>query len=99
MHSEINGIINCQDTTRLRGAVLYVTLLPCYDCMKAVTNAGIKEIIFYEIYNRIKAGGKETEKEDEVWDLAKKANVKIRQYDGKIYLKQEEFKKFKVINN
>jgi len=95
MHSEINGIINCQDTTRLRGATLYVSLLPCYDCMKAVTNAGIKEIVYFEIYERIKAGGKGTEKENEVWDLGKKAGVKIRQYQGKIYLKQEEFEKFK----
>ncbi|MDO9399700.1 MAG: deaminase [bacterium] len=84
-HAEMNGIINCQDPSRLRGATLYSATFPCYDCMKSLNNAGIKEIIYYTEYKRIKSGGKETEKENEAHELADKRNIKIRKYNGKIY--------------
>lgn len=79
-HAEINGIINAQDTTRLRGAIMYSVMLPCYDCMKSLNNAGIKEVVYAEEYSRIKEGGKDTEKENEVWGLAEKKGIKIRKF-------------------
>jgi len=83
-HAEINGIINSQDTTRLRGATLYTVSSPCYDCMKALNNAGIKEVVYYDKYKRIKSGGDGVEQEDdEVWDLAKKRGIVIRKFEGK----------------
>jgi len=84
-HGEMNGIMNAIDTSRLRGATLYTATFPCYDCMKSLNNAGIKEIIYFEEYERIKAGGKETEKENEARELADKRGIKIRKYDGKVY--------------
>jgi deoxycytidylate deaminase len=50
--------------------------------MKSLNNAGIKEIVYYEEYERIKKGGKETEKENEARELAEKRNIKIRKYEG-----------------
>ena len=84
-HAEINGIINAQDTRRLRGATAYCTVLPCYDCFKALNNAGIKELVYHEIYKRIQTGGEKFEEENEIWNLAKKRGIKIRQYKGKVY--------------
>jgi dCMP deaminase len=86
-HAEINGIINAQDATRLREATLYTVLFPCYDCMKALNNAGIKEIVYYEKYERIKAGGQETEVEDEAIELAKKSKIVLRKYEGGVLIK------------
>ncbi len=86
-HAEINGIINAQDTQRLRGATLYTVVFPCYDCMKALNNAGIKEIIYFEEYERIKSGGKETEKEDEAKELADRRGIKLKKFEGDIHLK------------
>lgn len=83
-HAEINGIINCQDTRRLRGATLYTVVFPCYDCMKAMNNVGISEIIYLEKYERIQTGGENFEEENEALELAQKRNIKIRKYDGKI---------------
>lgn len=83
-HAEINGIINAQDPTRLRGATAYTLLFPCYDCMKAFNNAGIKEIVYINEYKRIQTGGEKHEEENEAWDLARKRNVKIRKYEGKL---------------
>jgi dCMP deaminase len=87
-HAEINGIINTQDTRRLRGATLYTVTFPCYDCMKSLNNAGIKEIVYFEEYERIKSGGKETEREDEAKELADRRGIKLRKYEGGLYLQK-----------
>ncbi|MFH1427298.1 MAG: dCMP deaminase family protein [Patescibacteria group bacterium] len=84
-HAEINGIINAQDTRRLKGSTLYSATFPCYDCMKSLNNAGIKEIVYLEEYERIKAGGNETEKENEARELADRKSIKIKKYNGLIY--------------
>lgn len=88
VHAEINAIINAQDTRRLRGGTLYTTFLPCYDCMKALNNAGIKEIVYQDIYKRIQTGGEKFEEEHEARDLAERRGIKIRKYEGKIYINQ-----------
>jgi len=85
-HAEINGIINCQDTTRLRGATLYTATFPCYDCMKALNNAGVKEVVYLEKYERIKTGGEGKEEENEAYELADKRGIVLRKYDGGIYV-------------
>jgi len=85
-HAEVNGIINSMDATRLRGAILYSATFPCYDCMKSLNNAGIKEIIYYQEYKRIKKGGKGTECENEARELAEQRGIKLRKYTGKVYV-------------
>ncbi len=82
-HAEINAIINAQDARRLRGATAYMILFPCYDCMKAMNNAGIKEIVYCEEYKRIKTGGENFEEEKEAWDLAQRRGILIRKYSEK----------------
>jgi dCMP deaminase len=82
-HAEINGIINAQDTRRLRGSTMYTVLFPCYDCMKALNNAGVKEIVYYQEYERIQTGGEKFEEEDEAKELAEKRGIKIRQFQPK----------------
>lgn len=83
-HAEINAIINAQDSSRLRGATVYTALFPCYDCMKAFNNSGIKEIVYLKEYKRIQTGGEKQEEENEARDLARKRKIKIRQYAPKI---------------
>lgn len=84
-HAEVNGIINCSDTKRLKGATLYSVLFPCFDCMKAMNNVGISEIVYLNEYKRIQTGGEAFEEEDESLELARKRNILIRRYDGRIY--------------
>lgn len=85
-HAEINGIINAKDSSRLRGATLYSVIFPCYDCMKALNNAGIKEIVYYEKYERIQTGGEKKEEEDESEELAQKRGIVIRKYEGELMI-------------
>ena len=89
-HAEMNGIINAQDPTRLRGATLYTGIYPCYDCLKSLNNAGIKEIVYLGKYERIKTGGESKEEENEAAELAAKRGMIVRKYDGKIIVNNED---------
>ena len=44
-HSELNAILNYRGGS-LEGATLYVTLFPCNECAKAISQAGIAEIVY-----------------------------------------------------
>ena len=90
-HAEISGIINAYNPMRLRGATLYTVVFPCYDCMKALNNAGIKEIVYLRTYKRIKSGGKGYEVEDEAWELAERRGIAIRKYTGRIFVADDPF--------
>lgn len=45
-HSELNAILNYRGN--LEGSKIYVSLFPCNECTKALIQAGIKEVIYYE---------------------------------------------------
>lgn len=45
VHAEINCILNSV-THSLTGSTLFCTLFPCNECMKAIINKGITEIVY-----------------------------------------------------
>ncbi len=81
-HSEINAIMNAGNPNKLKNAVLYVGVMPCYDCMKALNNVGVKRIVYLEEYERIKDGNKGTEKEIEAKELADKRGIILEKFSG-----------------
>lgn len=49
VHAEMNAIIQAaKHGVSINGATLYCTFIPCVDCLRAIINAGIKEVIFDE---------------------------------------------------
>lgn len=48
VHAEMNAILNSRND--LRGSRIYTTLSPCKECMKAIAQTGIKEIIYLNKY-------------------------------------------------
>lgn len=48
VHAELNAIISARRD--LSGCRLYVTHFPCNECMKAIIQAGIKEVVFLNMY-------------------------------------------------
>lgn len=44
VHAELNAILN--STTSLKGCRIYVSLFPCHECVKAIIQSGIREIVF-----------------------------------------------------
>ncbi|MGA2667048.1 MAG: dCMP deaminase family protein [Patescibacteria group bacterium] len=82
VHSEMNAIINAGDTSKLKGATLYITVFPCYDCMKALNNLGIKRIVYLDDYLRVLDGSDGTKKkaEPEARELAIKRGIICEQF-------------------
>lgn len=45
-HAEQNAIVNAaKHGSRIDGATLYCTMVPCYTCIKLIVNAGINRIV------------------------------------------------------
>ena len=44
VHAELNAILN--SISHLKGCTIYVSLFPCHECVKAIIQSGIQEIIY-----------------------------------------------------
>jgi dCMP deaminase len=51
IHAEINALIKC-DFATIGEKKIYLTHSPCKMCAKAIINAGIKEVIYKNIYDQ-----------------------------------------------
>lgn len=71
VHAELNAILNYKGES-LKGTTLYVTLIPCYECAKAIIQSGIKKIVYlnFRDYFTNKA----------TFKMLKSAGVEIVQY-------------------
>ncbi len=49
LHAESNAL-DFAGLPMARGAVLYSTVIPCYDCAKRIVNAGIEKVFYAEYY-------------------------------------------------
>jgi len=81
-HAEMNAIMNALDSRQLEGSTLYITILPCYDCLKQLANLGLARIVYLTDYARVTPDGK-AESEKEVWELAQLADIEIVKYEGR----------------
>ena len=51
LHAEANAITKiAQSNNNSKGATLYVNTSPCIECSKLIIQAGIKRVIFQELY-------------------------------------------------
>lgn len=51
LHAETNAISKCaRFNSSTEGATIYVTLSPCFDCSKFIIQAGIKRVVYKELY-------------------------------------------------
>lgn len=51
IHAEANCICKCsKQGISSEGGTLYVTLSPCYECAKLIIQAGIKRVVYEELY-------------------------------------------------
>lgn len=77
LHAEANAILKvAKSTNNARGATLYLTLSPCKDCSKLILQAGIRKVVFVNLY-----------KDSEGVDFLEAAGVEIEQIKN---IKDEE---------
>ncbi|MDE6652299.1 MAG: dCMP deaminase family protein [Paramuribaculum sp.] len=51
LHAEANAITKvARSNNSSEGATLYVTASPCLECSKLIIQAGIKRVVFHELY-------------------------------------------------
>jgi dCMP deaminase len=48
-HAEINALIQCSDPDAVHTVI--VTCFPCFRCLKALLNTGVKELVFSQFYD------------------------------------------------
>jgi dCMP deaminase len=86
-HAELNAISFCAGSPHqeLDGGTLYITLLPCNQCMKSIVQVGIKRIVFRDYYLKRGMGGKisDSEKPEDALEVAKIARIQVEKYDPK----------------
>ena len=47
VHAEANAIHHCSDPSRLKGAVVYVTLFPCAQCAKMLIHHQVASVVYW----------------------------------------------------
>jgi dCMP deaminase len=73
IHAELNAILfAARKGNSIEGATLYTTLSPCPDCTKAISQSGIKKVVYAELYDRSPAN----------WaDILVDAGIEVIQYN------------------
>jgi len=67
IHAEVNAILQAARTgVAVEGATVYVTASPCWNCFKALMNAGITKICYAEFY-----------RDERIFEIAKKMHVPL----------------------
>ncbi len=70
LHAEINALLKL-DYNNPKEKIMYLTLMPCEYCAKAIVNSGIKKVVYKSDY-RDKSG----------IEILKKANIIVCKYDN-----------------
>lgn len=86
IHAEINAINRAKEAKgfEIQGSTLFITALPCRECMKDIVDAGVKEIVYTDYRSdsgSIISNKKSIEASKETASLG---NVSIRVFDGDI---------------
>ena len=69
MHAEANAITKvARSSNSSEGATLYVTASPCIECAKLIIQAGIKRVVYAELY-----------RDTDGIDLLKRAGIDVEQ--------------------
>ena len=76
VHAEANAIVQAASNgVRIDGAGIYVTASPCWGCFRLIANAGIKRIVFGELYRDQKIFTNAQEAGIELVDFSKQVSA------------------------
>lgn len=67
VHAEANAIAQAaKNGAQVKGASIYVTASPCWPCFKLVASAGVRRIVFGELY-----------RDERIWGFALTAGIEL----------------------
>jgi dCMP deaminase len=67
IHAEMNAIIQAaKNGTAIVGSSIYVSASPCWNCFKAIANAGLTRIVFGEFY-----------RDQRIFDMARTLGIEL----------------------
>lgn len=73
IHAEINAVIQAaKNGTAIEGGAIYVTASPCWNCFKAIANAGIRRVVFGEFY-----------RDDRIFQVAETLGIELVDLSGR----------------
>lgn len=67
IHAEANAIVQAAGNgVSIKGAAIYVTASPCWNCFKLIANAGIRRIAYGEFY-----------RDQRIFDVARRLSINM----------------------
>lgn len=73
VHAEANAIVQAaKNGTSIEGAGIYVTASPCWPCFRLIANAGMRRIVFGELY-----------RDARIYDFARELGIELVDLSGK----------------
>jgi dCMP deaminase len=80
VHAEMNAIRH-SDKKKLTGSTLYVTAMPCHNCMIQLINYGVKRIVYYNLKVDKNSSINDNAKDKTLY-LAKLSGIAIEEFQG-----------------
>jgi dCMP deaminase len=68
VHAEANAIVQAaKHGSRIQGGTIYTTASPCWPCFKLIASAGLRRIVFGELY-----------RDERIYEFAKTAKIELQ---------------------
>ena len=83
VHAEVNAIDH-SDASLLSGSTIYVTALPCPDCMKEIVRKEIKRVVYYDFKSSTNSILQNPKKREKSLKLAQMGHVRLDVFDGNL---------------
>lgn len=83
VHAEINAIDH-SCARDFSGATLYVTALPCPDCMLEIVRKEISRVVYYDYQSTKNSSLQNAAWRTKSFEIAKMAGIKVEKFDGDI---------------
>jgi dCMP deaminase len=83
VHAEINAMDHCQGND-LTGATLYVTALPCPDCMLEIINKQLHRVLYFDFQSSLSSSLQNATWRDKSFAMAQRAGIQLEKFTGNL---------------
>lgn len=84
IHAEANAIDHAQCNGDLRGSILYVTALPCPQCMREIGRKRISRVVYMDYQSSKSSSLQNAAWRDKSFEIARRSSIKLEKFVGNI---------------